>query len=169
MKHAPLVPVNRAGLPPHLARVLDEIRHDPYEPRLKPAEPRACRECGAVWQRGRWCWGVAPPGAHRVVCTACQRARDRLPAGRLELDGPFVVDHRDQVLAIVANVEAREKAEHPMHRVLAIEQSRDAVVVLTSDLHLPRRIGEALARAHGGELEARFLEDEYRVLVRWRG
>lgn len=169
MKTRSAVPANRAGLPPQLARVLDEIRHDPYEPRMKPAEPRVCRECGAVYQRGRWHWGVAPPGAHRVCCSACQRALDRLPAGTVTLGGPFVADHRDELLAIIANVEAREKTEHPMHRVLAIEQHPESVVVLTSDLHLPRRIGEALSKSHGGRLDAHFLEDEYRVQVYWHG
>jgi hypothetical protein len=169
MRQSPVVPANRAGIPTYLARILDETRHDPYEPRLKPSEPRVCRECGAVYQRGRWCWAVAPPGSHRVACPACQRAHDHLPAGTLTLTGPFVLSHRDELLAIVANVEAREKSEHPMHRVLAIEQHPESVVVLTSDLHLPRRIGEALARAHGGKLDASFLEDEYRVLARWTG
>jgi hypothetical protein len=92
-----------------------------------------------------------------------------MPAGVLTLEGDFVDQNRDQVLAVVSEVETREKAEHPMRRVLAIEQYSDRVVVSTADVHLPRRIGEALSRAHGGRLDVAFGHDDYSTRVHWHG
>jgi hypothetical protein len=158
-----------AGHSPNLKRILDDPRHDPYEARQKLSEPTVCKECGVVYRHGRWLWGVAPADAHRVVCPACQRAHDRLPAGYLTLDGPYVAEQRADLLALVAKVEANEKAEHPMHRVLSIEQETDRVAVMTSDIHLPRRIGEALCKAHRGHLDVTFGENEYSVRAHWRG
>ena len=38
--------------------------------------------------------------------------------------------------------DAREKREHPLNRIMAIEREGDALVVKTTDIHLPRRIGD---------------------------
>ena len=63
----------------------DQLRpervHDTYKLRGKLAEPTVCSECGAVFHDGRWQWISRPAGAHEVACPACQRIKDRFPAG----------------------------------------------------------------------------------------
>jgi hypothetical protein len=160
---------NAPGHSPNIKRILDDARHDPYEARLKLREPTICKECGVVYRHGRWCWDVAPHDADRVLCPACQRAHDRMPAGYLTLEGPYVQAHRDDLLALAAKIEANEKAEHPMHRILTIEQEPESVTVHTSDIHLPHRIGEALCKAHRGHLDVAYGHNEYSVRAHWRG
>ena len=52
---------------------------------------------------------------------------------------------------------------------MTIENRAEGLVVLTTDTHLPRRIGEALKHAHHGELELRYDKDEDFVRVTWIG
>jgi len=52
---------------------------------------------------------------------------------------------------------------------MTIENRAEGLVVLTTDTHLPRRIGEALKHAHHGELELQYDKDEDFIRVTWIG
>ena len=149
-------------------RIYDDTRHDPYQATGKYAEPTHCGTCGAVFHRGRWQWGGAQPDSRVVLCPACRRTRERLAAGELTLEGPFVASHRADLLGLVRNEAECERGDHPMHRVLGITETDDCIVVSTTDIHLPRRIGEALKRAYDGELELTFGKDDYTVRAHWQ-
>ena len=59
---------------------------------------------------------------------------------------------------------------HPQVRttnVIAIEHAGDDMIVPTTDIHLPRRVGEALKRAYHGELETKFDDSAYFVRLDW--
>lgn len=143
-------------------------RKDPYEVAGKYGEPTECRDCGAVIDRGRWEWGTASPGGEKIVCPACRRIRDKLPAGTLVVEGPFAVEHREDLLRLIRKEAERESKEHPMNRLMQVEETPERVEVATTDIHLPRRIGEALQRAYDGELDIKHGQDEYTVRVHWR-
>jgi len=143
----------------------DAIR-DPYQAQHKPSEPATCPKCGAVYHRGRWQWRTAPEGAQPHLCPACHRTAERLPAGIVTLHRPSP-NQREQVVGLVRNEEAAEKGEHPLNRVIAIEEADGNLVVSTTDIHLPRRIAEALKRAYHGEVEMHFDEDAYFVRIDW--
>jgi len=156
------------GIARHGAAIYDSPEHDPYQVKHKYTEPTVCKDCGAVFHRGRWQWGTAPAEAHRALCPACHRVRDGLPAGTVTLEGGFIAHHREELLGIVRNQEKRAKAEHPLQRIIAVEEDANRIVVTTTDVHLPRRIGEALKDAHQGELDIRFGDSEYSVQVDWK-
>jgi hypothetical protein len=148
-------------------RVLDDARHDPYQPAGKYSEPTNCPSCGAIFREGRWQWGAVAPHSHLVTCPACRRIKDRLPAGTLTLEGPYVQAHGVELLNIASHQAELERKEHPLHRIIRIDQVEARIVITTTDLHLPRRIGEAVKRAHDGVLDIAFGNDEYVVRVRW--
>ena len=150
----------------HGAGILDAARHDPYQPRGKQV-PTRCSGCGAVFRAGRWRWNDEA-AAKDGTCAACRRIAERLPAGRLSLRGPYVAAHREELLNIVRREGELERAEHPMHRLMDVQAGDDAVEVTTTDIHLPRRIGTALERAHDGELAIDFSEGAYEIRVAWR-
>jgi hypothetical protein len=147
--------------------ILDELRHDPYQAKKKYAHLTTCPSCGLVFKDGRWHAGETAPDAPQAECPACHRVRDKLPAGFLTLAGPFLAEHRVELLGLVRNIAATEAQEHPLHRIIAIAQTPGEIEITTTDLHLPKRIGEALRRAHGGRLEVRFADDEFLVRARW--
>jgi NMD protein affecting ribosome stability and mRNA decay len=142
--------------------------HDSYKSQKKLPEPTRCSDCGAVFRDGRWQWAAAPAGAHEVLCPACQRIRDRFPAGYVTLKGEFFAAHRDEIVHLARNREAHEKAEHPLERIMGIEDVEGGVQITTTDTHLARDIGEAVHAAYKGELEFRYNKEENLLRVYWR-
>jgi hypothetical protein len=148
-------------------RGIGSSRHDAYKLPAKLPEPTACPTCGAVWHKGRWTWAAKPDGAHAHVCPACQRIKDRFPAGRLRLEGDFG-ERKTEILQRVRNVEAAEKADHPLERLMELEVGPSAISITTTGIHLARRIGEALQRTWHEHVEIRYAREESLVRVTWR-
>jgi len=157
-----------AATQPRLDRLLESLEKDPYGLRGKLRDPTACPSCGAMYRAGRWTWGSAPADASRTECPACRRIADDYPAGVVTGTGEFLQAHREEIRNLVRNVEAREKQEHPLKRVMAVRDEGDALVVTTTDARLARGIGEALRRAYHGELDYRFSEVENVFRVDWQ-
>jgi NMD protein affecting ribosome stability and mRNA decay len=158
--------------PPHVfrpGRHLEMFNNasDPYAQHGKLSEPTVCSECGAVYHQGRWQWLPAPADAKAVRCAACSRMLENMPAGYVALQGSFARDHRVELLELVRNLEAREKAEHPMQRIISIDEHDDGLTISTTDVHLARGIGEALHHAYKGTLDYQFHPDQYLLHVRW--
>ncbi|NIR59625.1 MAG: ATPase [Gammaproteobacteria bacterium] len=149
-------------------RRIREHIHDPYMTRAKPKEPSVCGECGVVFEKGKWRWGSVPEGAHEMLCPACQRVRDRVPAGYVFLGGPFFEEHREEIVRRAHNVEEREKKERPLKRIMGVEEQDDGIVVTTTDIHLARTIGDALHDAWEGELDYQYTEETNLLEVTWR-
>jgi NMD protein affecting ribosome stability and mRNA decay len=148
-------------------QLLQELVHDSYKSGKKLPEPTRCPDCGAVYRAGRWAWAAAPAGAHEQRCPACNRIHDRFPAGFVTLRGEFIGAHRDEILQLVRNREAAEKSEHPLERIIAIEDADDGVLVTTTDCHLARIIAEAIASAYKGELDFHYNREENLLRATW--
>jgi len=152
---------------PRRDRTIQEARHDVYQARGKFREPTACPRCGAVFHKGRWSWGLRPAEAHEAICPACERIGDQNPAGILTLQGLFLTVHRDEILGLIHNEEAKAKTEHPLSRVMKVDQKDDTVEVTTTDMHLAQGIGEALRHAYQGTLALRYSRNQQLIRVRW--
>jgi hypothetical protein len=48
---------------------------------------------------------------------------------------------------LACHEETVEKAEHRLNRIVNIERTDIGWVIATTDIHLPRRVGEAIKRA----------------------
>ncbi len=154
---------------PRRDRLIHEHIHDPYKTRLKLPEPTVCPTCGAVYHQGRWQWADSYPfDAHRETCQACHRIRDHYPAGVITLSGAFTQQHKTDIVNLVRHHEALETKEHPLHRIIKIDEHPDSIIISTTDIHLPRRIGEALRRAYKGDLDLQYAEETYFIRVHWR-
>jgi hypothetical protein len=141
---------------------------DPYRTAKKPPEPTECPQCHAVYMDGRWTWDEAPDDAYHQMCPACQRAHDHFPAGYVTVKGAFFAEHRDEIIALITNHEKKEKALRPLQRIMAIEDKRDGVEVLTTDSHLARGIAEALHDSYKGDLKLRYSRDENLLRAYWK-
>jgi hypothetical protein len=151
------------------SHLIKEHRHDPYKARGKLHEPTVCSKCMAAFSGGRWRWTKEPlADASWGICPACHRIADKYPAGELTLTGSFLQAHAREITRLARNTEALEAREHPLQRIMDIDRSDDNIVITTTDIHLPRRIGHAIVDAYQGELETHYNEAEYFVRMSWR-
>jgi hypothetical protein len=147
-------------------RLIQEHRHDPYEARSKPREPSACPRCHAIFHGGRWQWGQPAADAHEVVCPACLRVADDMPAGLLVLSGDFHLAHRPEILGLIRHVEEREAGQHPLKRIMRVTEADDEVTIATCEASLARAIGQAIHHAYQGELDFHYGDGDL-LRVRW--
>lgn len=143
-------------------------KEDPYIATRKPPEPTICPTCKAVFTEGRWTWQRPPSEAGEMTCPACQRIHDDFPAGYVMVKGEFFKQHRDEIIALISSKENREKATHPLQRIMAIEDVREGLQVKTTDSHLARGIGEALHDAYKGDLKLKYSRDENLLRATWK-
>jgi len=133
----------------------------------KLQDPSVCSRCEATYHEGRWTWASAPADAHRVTCPACERTEKEYPAGLVTVRGQFARDHKDEIVRLVGHIEEREKAEHPLKRILRIDDHGAELLVSTTDPHLARAIGDALYHAYKGELDYRYPDEGELLSVSW--
>jgi hypothetical protein len=120
-----------------------------------------------VYHRGHWTWDERPPQAQEHTCPACLRTEEHCPAGQITLRGDFMLAHREELLHLVRHQEAQEKAEHPLERIMAVEEQEKVIVITTTGMHLARRIGKAINKAYRGRLDIKQAEDEGLCRVDW--
>ena len=140
---------------------------DPYQRQQKLHEGTVCPQCGAVYHEGRWRWVARAAAASEELCAACRRIKDKFPAGVVTLRGDFAREHKEEMIRLARHQEEAENKEHPLNRIISIEEDTQEVVINTTDIHLPRRIGEAVKRAFHGNIEDHFEKDGYFVRVTW--
>lgn len=149
-------------------RLIREAVHDPYKAAVKPSEPSVCRECGVVFENGRWQWSPElPTNAAEALCPACMRIRDRVPAGFLTLSGDFLQKHREDVMRLLRNTVDAQQKEHPIKRIMDIAEVDDGVEATFTDIHLPRTVGEAIRRAYDGVLDIQFAKESGIARAYW--
>lgn len=148
-------------------RLIQELDHDPYHSKLKLKEPTVCPECNAVFSRGRWSWQDRPDDARQQLCPACQRIKDKVPAAFLTLRGDFLAAHRDEIMNLIHNYEEREKAEHPLKRIMGSEEQEEGLVMTFTDAHLARGIGEAIHHAYEGDIDYQYTKEDIMLRVTW--
>jgi hypothetical protein len=151
------------------ARNVQLKEHDPYRRLRKAKDALVCDDCGVVQHEGKWYWGAPPVGdVNAGLCPACQRIRDRYPAGTIRLHG-LPGPLRDEVVNMIRNVAEHERQEHPLERLMDLEDQSDALVVTTTGMHLARAIAGALrSRFHGG-VTVRYPAGDSLVQVEWTG
>jgi NMD protein affecting ribosome stability and mRNA decay len=133
----------------------------------KAAGALVCGDCGLVQHQGRWYRG-APPLAELEsgLCPACQRIRERYPAGTIRLHPGFRA-HRVEIEHLVRNLEEAEKAEHPLERLMEVKESDGELVITTTGIHLARQIAHKIARRFHQKARLRYADHEDLVHVDW--
>jgi hypothetical protein len=110
----------------------------------------------------------SPAHAPVVVPCSCQRIHGRVPAGVVTISGEFLADHQQEILGLIHNIEAKEKSEHPLQRVMSLTQNDDSITVLLTDFHLTHAIVEALKSAYQGEAEQQFVDKDGVMRASWK-
>ncbi|TAH37227.1 MAG: ATPase [Planctomycetota bacterium] len=133
----------------------------------KRAGAFVCDDCGVVQYAGKWRWG-APPRVEIQTgrCPACQRIRERYPAGTIRLPRAFL-ERREEILHMIHNVERARKAENPLERLMEVKESGGRLVITTTGTHIARQIAHRLARRFHQKARIRYAADESLIRVDW--
>lgn len=151
----------------HQNKAFTPHNKDPYQIREKLSEPSHCSDCGAVYDKGHWIWGKPTIDSTPHRCPACSRIKDKVPAGFLTLKGPFLTDHKQEILHLVKNLEEREKLSHPLERIMTIEDAHPELIICFTGMHLAKATGDAIHHAYQGSLDIQFVERDSQIRIEW--
>ena len=73
----------------------------------------------------------------------------------------------DELLTLARTTEDREKSQHPLQRIMDIDEKDNRITITTTDIHIARRIGEAIHSAYEGNLDVTYGPGDYVVRVTW--
>lgn len=153
--------------------------NDPYTRAVVRHGAMVCQDCGAVYKDRRWALPKASASQREavpykaltpapVVCPACHRIRDDVPAGVVVLAGAFLEHHEEEIIRLIVHESDRAMKLNPLSRVMHIAPQVDGIVeVHTTSDKLAQQIGKALHKAYDGEVTYRFVQDTKLARVTW--
>lgn len=126
--------------------------------------------CGAVFQGKRWQsgnGGTIPRDGRRLVCPACRRIADHVPAGIISLRGEFLAAHETEIGNLIRNTEQAAVQKNPLGRVMETVREKGGITITTTDGKLAQKIGRDIFKSYGGELNFLWSQAEDLVRVAW--
>ncbi len=146
---------------------------DSYLPRGASRKVSRCESCRAVYRNKRWygpaeAAGIEDTPVVKVVCPACLKMRDNFPGGIVTLRGDYVLAHKQDVINLIKNEEARARGFNPLERVMSIkENGHGSIVISTTNEKLAQRLGRAIKKAFHGEVAYHWSHDNKLARVDW--
>jgi hypothetical protein len=139
------------------------------------SEPAVCTQCGAVYANRRWTAAENTTNknqrlgaAQLTVCPACKQASSGEPRGFVYLDGAFLVRHRQDIENLLLNEARRAGEDNPLARILALKEGDGhKLTITTTTEHLAQRLGHAVEKAFGGEVQYNFSHENKIARVSW--
>lgn len=146
---------------------------DPYLNKLAPNEMAVCKTCSSVYHNKRWYHPDDIPAKleektrTEVLCTACQKIKDKFAEGYVTLHGDFVKKHREEILSLVRNKEERSSRANPLERIIEITDKNGGIEITTTTEKLAQMIGKLLNKSYNGEVEYKWSSDVKLARVVW--
>ena len=104
-----------------------------------------------------------------TICPACKQAAEGEPRGFVYLDGAFMVEHRKEIEKLVLNEAKRAGEDNPLARILKFQKhDGNKLTVTTTTEHLAQRLGHAVEKAFGGEVQYNFSHENKIARVSWQ-
>lgn len=148
------------------------VERDTYLPRRTPKGVIQCTGCGAFYARRHWTLNPpagfsSPVHAHPVYCPACMKIRESYPGGELRLIGVEQVEDRGEIARILRNEEARAREKNPLERIMGLSAADGDWRVETTTEKLAQRLGRAVRKARGGDLQYKWRYQNKFARVVW--
>ncbi|MBI2470686.1 MAG: ATPase [Planctomycetes bacterium] len=151
--------------------------NDPYMPPKGKglAGITICKDCTAVYQNKKWFLDAKLyeqkkklKDINLVICPACKKTKENVPNGVVTLKGDFLKQHKQEILNLIHNEDARSKTYNPLKRIMKINEKKGEIEILTTSAKLAQRIGSILFKAYSGEVEYKKHENAKFMRVEWR-
>jgi NMD protein affecting ribosome stability and mRNA decay len=148
---------------------------DPYLPRGASQKISVCEGCHSVYKSKRWYAdpdiydaALKIPDTSTMVCPACMKIRDNFPGGIVTLKGDYVLSHKQDLMNLIKNEEARAHGFNPLERLMSVkENGKGSIVISTTNEKLAQRLGRAIKKAFHGEVTYRWSHDNKLARVDW--
>lgn len=148
---------------------------DPYLPKGASKRITVCDGCHTVYKKKRW---YADPHLYHealkirdtavAVCPACLKIRDNFPGGIVTLKGDYVLPHKQELLNLIKNEEARARVFNPLERVMSVKETGyGSIVISTTNEKLAQKIGRAIKKAFLGKVTYQWSHDNKLARVDW--
>jgi NMD protein affecting ribosome stability and mRNA decay len=163
-------PEEHSVLPRHDIHDFD----DPYLPTEHLPDDTVCKGCDAVYRQQRWVRDAAlrelllsAGTPSQALCPACRKIEERSPDGVLVLRGAYWPAHRSEILHLVRNEVAQASRKNPLGSLLGIHEEDCELVIETTNAKLAQRLGRSLEKAHHGQAEYHWSEEDRLLRVEW--
>jgi hypothetical protein len=148
---------------------------DSYLPKGARRRISVCEGCHAVYMNKRWYAegdvdeaALRDPDAAEIVCPACLKIRDNFPGGIVTLKGGFVLSHKQDLMKLIKNEEARARGLNPLERVMSVkENGYGSLIILTTNEKLAQRLGRSIKKAFHGDVAYHWSHDNKLARVDW--
>lgn len=160
-----------------LDRMLDYKIHDPYLDKNIYKDPTICPTCGLVYHEKTWKKDdnlrkqlEKEGNVNYKDCPACRKIKDNYPLGVVFLQGDYIKDenHKKEILNLVRHESEKEERSNPLSRIMSIENNKNGYITIkTTTEGLASRLGKAIQRAHKGNLEIKFSDEQKFLRVIW--
>jgi NMD protein affecting ribosome stability and mRNA decay len=150
-----------------------QVTHDSYFNKTSPKDRSYCQKCHAIYHNKRWHFDkeelktLQKYSASKVLCPACQKIEDHFASGVVTLRGPFLKNHREEILNLIKNEEERAKGLNPLERIIDILPNGEIIEVTTTHEKLAQRIGKSLHRAFSGKVAYQWSRGDKMARVSW--
>ncbi len=151
--------------------------NDPYLPSKGKglAAASICEDCTAVYQNKKWFLDAklykekkALKDVKWVTCPACKKTKEHVPNGVVTLKGDFLKEHKEEIMNLIHNEDARSKGYNPLKRIMKIEEKKGDIEIFTTSAKLAQRIGAVLFKAYSGAVEYKKHENAKFMRVAWK-
>lgn len=162
---------------PKVIHARDDIHDfdDPYIPDEHREEGTVCTQCGAVYVNQHWTLDekqrallIGGAVTRKVVCPGCKKIAERNPHGIVTLSGDYWPQHREEILNLIRNEESRAMGTNPLERIMDIREEGGELIIETTNEKLAQRLGRHIDKAHKGEIDYRWSNDNHLVRVYWK-
>lgn len=143
-----------------------------HTPRSMP-EPAVCQQCGSIYKNRRWTAGnevrITEGKSRVVICPACKQENTGDVRGFVFLDGSFFVGHQNEIENLLRNETERAAEDNVLARIIEWRRGEGHKLTLTTTTeHLAQRLGHALGKAFGGEVQYDFSHENKLARVSWK-
>lgn len=124
-----------------------------------------CPNCAAVRRDGTWIWGTADVNLPREQCPACERIEANSPAAVVFVRNSMIEQRRDEIFALVRNIESIEMQTRPLERIMKVQDDHFTTTIATSGEHIAQHVASAIAGVTRATITTRAGDDGVTTLV----
>lgn len=145
---------------------------DSYLLGAAPQESAACKGCGAIWRAKHWALPTTETtelsrAKGTTLCPACRKSRDKFAQGFVTIQGGFTTAHKEEIIRLLRNKEARAMQLNPLERIMEIKEGKGVIEVSTTTDKLAQKFGRMLHKTFSGEIEYKWNSDVKLARVVW--